>query len=124
MCSSILSVLEELDNLYLVSTLDVPALHQTKHVIAGLLERGLPAHRLQVVLNRFPKRAEITIEEVESMIGQPIYATLPDEPQEVSEALAEGKLVPSESHFGSHTNRIVSKIAGLKEKKKRRFSLF
>ena len=120
----LLSVLEELDNLYLVTTLDVPALHQTKHVITGVLERGLPAHRLQVVLNRFPKRAEVTIEEVESIIGQPVYATLPDDPQEVSDALAEGKLVPADSLLGGHISRVVGKIAGLEIKKKKKFSLF
>jgi pilus assembly protein CpaE len=120
----LLSVLEELDNLYLVTTLDVPALHQTKHVITGVLERGLPAHRLQVILNRFPKRAEVTIEEVESIIGQPVYATLPDDPQEVSDALAEGKLVPADSLLGGHISRVVGKIAGFEMKKKKKFSLF
>ena len=120
----LLSVLEELDNLYVITTLDVPALHQAKHVITGVLERGLPAHRLQIVLNRFTKRAEVTIEEVESMIGQPIYATLPDDPLAVSEALSEGKLVPVDSQLGAHTSRVVGKITGLETKKKKRFSLF
>jgi len=100
------------------------ALHQTKHVINGAIERGLQAHRLHVVLNRFPKRAEVTIEEVESMIGQPVYATLPDDPQEVNDALAEGKLVPADTLLGSNVSRVVGKIAGVETKKKRRFSLF
>ena len=55
-----LGALEEADEALLISTLEVPTLHQTKHVIETILNSGFRRDRLRVILNRTPKESELT----------------------------------------------------------------
>jgi pilus assembly protein CpaE len=118
-----MTVLEELDEVYLITTLDIPALHQAKSVVQTLLDMGYARHRLRVILNRAPKRMDITIDELEKMVGVPIYATLPSDYPGLYEAYAEGGLLPAKSPLGKHFSRIAAKIAGVgHQETKKRFS--
>ncbi|HWB97222.1 MAG TPA: AAA family ATPase, partial [Bryobacteraceae bacterium] len=71
------NVLEEIDTAYLVTTLDVPALHQTKQIVRTLVERGYGKGRLRLVLNRVDRQMDITPRELEKMLGLEVYAMLP-----------------------------------------------
>jgi pilus assembly protein CpaE len=119
-----LSLLEEIDSLFLLATLEVPSLHQAKAISTALLDRSFPSHRLHVILNRMPKRTELSLEELEAMIGQPIYATLPNDYQGLNNAYSEGSLAPAGTLIGRHYARIAGKIAGVESRPKKRFSLF
>jgi len=118
-----MSVFEELDHLYLVTTMDVPALHQAKAIVGCLLEKGFPAHRLQVIVNQMQKNSELNLDEVESMLGHAVFASLPDDHQALNEAYSEGTLV-SQGGLGDHFIRVAGKITGVETKVKKRFSLF
>jgi pilus assembly protein CpaE len=120
-----MAAFEEMDEACVVTTLDVPALHQCKQMVRTLLESGYGSHRLRLVSNRTPKRLEITPEELEKMLGLPVYLMLPEDPQALSEAYGEGKLLPAGSQLGRHIARLSVKISGEPEEKgRRRFSLF
>jgi pilus assembly protein CpaE len=120
----VMHVLQELDETFIVTTLEIPALHQTKHMIQTLLDSGVGQHRLHVLLNRTPKRTEVTLEELDRMLGVPIYATLPNDYPALYEAYSEGNLLPANSILGKNFARVAAKIAGIqqKDKKKRAFS--
>jgi len=60
-----MAALEEIDEACIVTTLDVPALHQAKQVIQTLLDGGYGKARIRLVLNRAPKRMEISPAELE-----------------------------------------------------------
>ncbi len=118
-------VLEEIDESYLITTLDVPALYQAKHVLRTLLDSGYGRNRLRIVLNRMPKRPEVTVEEVERMLGMSIHSALPNDYPALYEAYAEGGLLPPTSNLGAYFSRLAARIAGIPEqKKKAKFSLF
>lgn len=119
------SALDELDEVFLVTTLEVPALHQAKGIVQRLLDSGYGKNRLRLVLNRVPKRTDVTAEELEKMLGVPVYITLPEAYAELYECYSEGKLLPRGSSLGKDLTRLSSKISGQEEQKaKRRFSLF
>lgn len=121
----VLAVLEEVDNLYLVTTLDIPALHQAKKFAEALAEAGYNRDRIKVILNRVPKRSEVTLDELERMLGVPVYASLPSDYVSLYDAYAEGTLLPANSTLGRHFSRIATKIAGLEQyHTKKRFALF
>jgi Flp pilus assembly CpaE family ATPase len=88
------------------------------------LDSGVGQHRLHVLLNRTPKRTEVTLEELDRMLGVPIYATLPNDYPALYEAYSEGNLLPANSILGKNFARVAAKIAGIqqKDKKKRAFS--
>ncbi len=117
------AALDEIDDLFLVTTLEVPALHQAKLIIQKLLDSGYPRNRLHLVLNRAPKRFDITLDELEGMLGAPVYAVLPNDYQSLNESYTEGKLLSPSSALGKHFSRLAMKIAGVAETKKK-FSLF
>jgi pilus assembly protein CpaE len=118
-----LSMLELIDELYLVTTDEVPALHQAKLMIQVLLDRGYARTNLHLVLNRVPKRMDVTLEELEGMLGAPIYSTIVNDYPALQEAYAEGRLVDEASNLGRSISRLTGKISGA-EPKKKKFSLF
>lgn len=121
----VLSGLEEVDEAFLVTTLDVPALHQVKEIVRSLMDGGYPSERLRLVLNRVPKNPDVMPEELENLLGVSVYAMLPDDYASIYEAYAEGQLVPSASPLGKQLVRMAAKIAGIQEQSsKKRFSLF
>lgn len=119
-----MTALEEIDEGFLVTTLEVPALYQAKQLITTLLSSGYGSERLRVILNRTPKRPEVTLEEVQTMLGLPVYAALPNDYAALNEAYTEGELLDPGSGLASHFARLAARIANLPEPRKRtRFSL-
>ena len=121
-----MAALEEIDEACLVTTLEVPALHQSKQIIQTLLDGGYGKHRLKLILNRSPKRLDITPGELEKMLGVPIYAMVPNDYPELYEAYAEGRMLTRTSELGKNITRLAVKLAGLEEEttKSKRFALF
>jgi pilus assembly protein CpaE len=120
------SLLEELDELYIYTTTEVPALHQAKTLCAAIKEKGYPPHRMHVVVNRLPKRSELTLDELDQLLGHRVYGTIPNDYHVINEAYSEGLLVAGGSKLVQHFDRLAAKIAGVERgtKEKRRFSLF
>ena len=119
-----LGAMEDIDELFVVTTLDVPALHQAKVVVQKLLDTGYARDRLHLILNRAPRRYEVTLGELETMIGASVHTTIPDDYAALNESYSEGKLVSSTSSLGKHYVRLASKIAGVEKTAKKKFSLF
>jgi pilus assembly protein CpaE len=118
------SAIEELDDLFLVTTPEVPALHQCKQIIQQLLARGLGRNRLHLVLNRHSKRLELTPEELENLLGVSIYATVLDQEAALRDAYSESRLLSMDSPMMRDINAMVGKLADFPPKTKKRFSLF
>jgi len=107
-----MALLEEVDEVFLIATLDLPALHQAKLVAHTLLDYGFSPTRLHLILNRVPKRSDLTPEEVERILGVPVYATLPNSYPELFEAYAHGNLLPPNSELGQQFSKLALKITG------------
>ncbi len=122
----VLNALEEVDETFLVTTLDVPALHQVQQVTRHLLDSGYGQTRLRLVLNRVPKAPDVMPKELEGLLGIPVYAMLPEDHGSIYEAYAEGHLLPSNSFLGRHLARMTGNIAGVQESapSKKKFSIF
>ena len=121
----VVSGLEEVDDAFLVTTLDVPALHQVKEIVRSLVDNGYPKDRLHLILNRVPKNPDVMPEELEGLLGVSVYSMLPDDYAAIYEAYAEGQLVPANTALGRQMARMAAKIAGVEERgAKKRFSLF
>ena len=122
-----MAALEEIDEACLVTTLEVPALHQSKQIVQTLLDSGYGKNRIKLILNRAPKRLEITPDELERMLGVPIFYTIPNDYAELYEAYAEGRMLNRNSDLGKQIARLAMKLGSLeddKSKDKKRFGLF
>ncbi len=119
-------VAEELDELLLVSTLEVPALHRAKTIARHLREAGFDKERLRLVLNRVPRRTDVTTEELEAALGIKVFDTVPNDYRALEEASAEDRLLAPDHPLRRRIARIARKLAGAPQetKRKSRFSLF
>jgi pilus assembly protein CpaE len=118
-----MAALEEIDEVCLVTTLEVPALHQSKQIVQTLLDSGYGKARIRLILNRSPKRLDITPQELEKMLGLPIFCMVPNDYPELYETYAEGRMLNRNSELGKQIARLAQKLSGLEEEKsgKKRF---
>jgi pilus assembly protein CpaE len=121
-----MAALDEIDETCLVTTLEVPALHQAKQIIQTLLDGGYGKNRIKLILNRAPKRLDITPAELEKMLGVPIFATVANDYPELYETYAEGRMLSRTSELGKNMTRLAAKLGGLEEEttNKKRFAIF
>jgi pilus assembly protein CpaE len=122
-----MAALEEIDEACLVTTLEVPALHQSKQIVQTLIDSGYGKNRIKLILNRAPKRLEISPDELERMLGVPIFHTILNDYAELYETYAEGRMVNRNSDLGKQIARLAMKLGNIEEDKskdKKRFGLF
>jgi pilus assembly protein CpaE len=114
-----LDSLPELDALYLVTTIDRTTLEHTRNAIQMLEERGLPAARLKVLLNRVPDKGVPDRAGIESLIGRPCAATFRNDFMALYDAYSEGSLLqqgtPLAKEFLALANSIRARAAGERE---------
>jgi pilus assembly protein CpaE len=119
------AAVEEVDRLFLVSTLEVPALYGVKNIIRLLTDSAGDMRKLEIVLNRAPATMDISVKELEETLGRHIYATLPNDYASLYQSYAEGTLLNSNTRLSQHFARFASKLAGVEPAKvKKKFSLF
>ena len=118
-----LGILRDIDGLYVVTTYEIPALHQAKGLIQTVLHAGYPQEHLHLLMNRVPKHSEVTLDEIGKMLGFPVTETIPNDYGSLQEAYTEGRLVNPDGLLGKSFAHLVAHMAGLEEKKKK-LSLF
>ena len=123
---SSVAAIEEIDDLFLVTTLEVPALHRAKMTVQKLQESGYGRNRIHLLLNRAPKHFDVTLAELEGMLGSSVYATIPSDYEALNDSYSEGKLLASSARLRQHFTHLARKIAGVEEqqKPKKRFAFF
>jgi pilus assembly protein CpaE len=109
-----LGLLEEMDEIFLVTHLEVPALYQTKNVVQQIRDVGFLEDRLHVIVNRAPRQSEFTSEEVERLLGVPIHTKLPNAYPDLYEAFAHGRLVSTDTQLGKQFTQLATSLAGVK----------
>jgi pilus assembly protein CpaE len=121
-----MAALEEIDEVCLVTTLEVPSLHQSKQIIQTLLDSGYGKNRVRLILNRSPKRLDITPGELEKMLGVSIFYMVPNDYPELYETYAEGRMLNRNCELGKHMTLLAQKLSGIEEEKpqKKKFGLF
>jgi len=112
-----MSALEEIDEACVVTTLEVPALHQCKQIIQTLLDGGYGKSKIKLVLNRSPKRLDIAPSELEKMLGLPIFYMIPNDYPELYETYAEGRMLNRTSDLGKQIAKFAAKLANVEEDK-------
>ncbi len=114
-----LDSLPELDALYLVTTHDLTTLAHARRAIQMLDERGFPAARLKVLLNRVPDKGAPDRAGIENFIGRPCAATFRNDHMALYDAYSEGSLLqqgtPLAKEFLALANSIRARAAGERE---------
>jgi pilus assembly protein CpaE len=99
-------VLRAARSVVLVAETNVPALWALERHLLALLGMGIDASRLQIVINRWRRADQDALKTVEKNIKHPIFAVIPNDYRQVSDAINMGTPL-----MGNHNNPLVSKFA-------------
>jgi pilus assembly protein CpaE len=89
---STLRMLQQSDDVLLVSLLNMPCLSNTNRLIKSLTELGyVSRNQLKVVINRNLKKNEISLKEAEAGIEKEIFCLIPNDYQTSMAAINQGK---------------------------------
>jgi pilus assembly protein CpaE len=89
---STLEAIKHIDEVLIVTRMEIPALHLTKRLIKMLLtQHNVPADRLHLVGNRSGQRGQLTRKQVEEMLGFGLWGLVPDEVATIIRAQNEGR---------------------------------
>ena len=116
----------ELDELLVISVLEVSALHGLKTIAQKLRDRGEDLSKLQLVLNRTPKMMDISRDELQGILGRPLYSMVPNDYPSLYQAYSSGTLLPPTNRLAQQFSVLTAKLANVESQKKaqKRFSIF
>lgn len=87
------------DQIYLVTTPDLPALNQTRRSAEWLERSGVDRQKIRLVMNqRFPNQG-LSRQDVEAALAMPVAGVLASDPQELHRAVLEGRPANSKSAY-------------------------
>jgi pilus assembly protein CpaE len=119
------TVYNEVDQVFLVSVLEVIALHGLRNIVRRLTEWGQDLDKLQLILNRAPKNMDITKGELENILGRSLYAVVPNDYHSLNQAYSQGTLISESNILKERFSLLADKIAGVQPvKKKKKFAVF
>ena len=120
-----LCALQEVDELVLVTTTEMPSLQMAKLQIHRLGAAGFRRGHIRLVLNRVSRRVELAPAEIEKALDIEVYATLPNDYGALERAFTEGRLLPENNGLRQAIARLIHNLVGLEPPEgKKRFSLF
>jgi pilus assembly protein CpaE len=108
------ATIAECDQVYLIATPDVPALRDLSRYVDKLLQYNFPPGKLNVVINRFRSKGEVTLEEIAKAVRLPVALTIPNNSAELITAMNTGKPITpgSRSDFAKQMRKWVIGLAG------------
>lgn len=94
-----LEIMHEAKKILLVCTPEIPSLHLAREKYAYLQKLDL-GDRVTILLNRCQKRPMISPEQIEQLLGLPVFMTFPNDYHGVQRALTMGRWVEPNSDLG------------------------
>ncbi|HEX8071711.1 MAG TPA: AAA family ATPase [Pyrinomonadaceae bacterium] len=67
-----LAALDQVDEIVLVLTLDIPAIRSAQRTLQIFDRLGYPRHKVRIVVNRWSKQIELDVRQVERYLGEPV----------------------------------------------------
>ena len=118
------TVMESADEIVLVTCSDVMALHHAKRLLRSIQEMG-GADRLRIVLNRIRRRPDLKQGEIETMLGHPIFACVPNDYRSLTQACEAGVLLDPEHAVAQSIAAFTARFVGpAPARKKKLFGIF
>ena len=113
-----LNLTEELSELFVVTTPEIPSLYEAGRVLNKLLEPGITGGRIQLILNRLSKGVTRSISDLECVLGRPVSATIGDYPSELHEAYGSGQFLDERLPLCKQVRQMVANFLGIAEQPK------
>jgi Flp pilus assembly CpaE family ATPase len=103
---------------FVVTAATIPALYNAKRAVETLLAAAIDADRIRLVVNHIGGKHEISREDLKSMFGVPVYATVPSDEYEVHQACVQKRLPGVQSQIRKAVAALARKMTGVPEQRK------
>ncbi len=107
-----LSLAKLCDDLLVVTTNELPALHATQRSIAYLVSNGLARSQIRLLVNRYNPERGLDSEGIETALQSAVFQTLPSDYDAIQKALMDGKPVAPGSRLGKSVSTLAGRLAG------------
>ncbi len=107
-----LSLANLCDELILVTTNELPAVHATQNALAYIEHHGVRRSKIKLVVNRFNTDIGLSSESPEAALDLKIFQHLPSDFESVQKALMEGKPIPAGTKVGKAITELAEKLTG------------
>lgn len=97
--SSCLAALIQADGVFLVGQMSLPFLRGAKRQVNVIQTAGVKSSRIHLIINRFEKRSELALDDVEHAVGLKVFHTFPNRYETVEGAINRG--VPVRKYAGA-----------------------
>lgn len=112
------------DELLLVTTNELAALHATRRAIEWLEQGGFASERIRLLVTRYTPATGLKREDVERALKVAPYAVLSNDYEAVQKGVLEGRPVAPGSHYGRSVHDLGQHLLGRDKAQKRRGSFF
>ena len=85
--------LDQSDGILLVAMLNIPSVRNAKRIRAAFDRLGYPAGKIRLLINRFEKKADISVDEASALVGLPVFHTVPNDYPSVIRSINVGEPV-------------------------------
>lgn len=107
------------DEVFLVTTNELPALQAAQRVMNYYEANGIQRQRIRLVINRFNKDVGLTAEMIEKALQTDVHQLIPSDYESVQRALLDGKPIQTGSAVGKQLLQMSQKILGKDPEKKK-----
>jgi Flp pilus assembly CpaE family ATPase len=109
------SLLDRIDDLFLVTTPSISGLYQAKRAVDHFAGSGMDADRMHLIVNQTDDRQSLSGGDLNTIFGIPVYARLPQDNKPLQDACVQKRLPELNSAIGKHLVKLARRIAGLSE---------
>ncbi len=100
------------DELVLVTTNELPALHAAQRVLSLFERYRVESGKIRLVVNRFRREIGLQKDIIEAALHMEVFHVIPHAPDDLQRALVEGKPVPAGTPAGKGFLQVAEKLAG------------
>ena len=105
--------LDRADRVYVVMQSSLPHVRNAARLLNVFRSLGYPAAKTNIVLNRFERSSEISLEQVRKSLGDVPVVTVPNSYREVSTAINHGSALPAAARGGAVARQLAAMAAAL-----------
>ncbi len=98
------------DELLIVTTNELPALHATERALLHLENNGTSRSKVRLVVNRYYPDLGLRKEGIEAALRASVFHTIPSDYKAIQKALLEGKAFPPRSRFGKSVAALAQQL--------------
>jgi pilus assembly protein CpaE len=104
-----IEIMQESKRIFVVCTPEIPALHLARKKVQLLQNMDL-GDRVSVLLNRSQKNALIGANQIQQLLGVPVFQEFPNDYRGVHQALTMGKEVEPSSELGKQFRKLANSV--------------